>query len=185
MQHLDGPPKTDAGHRSIPLPSWLCEALASDLDRVGIVKRNDYLILNQHGRPINRDTFRAKIVRPALRKAGLPDVFRTYDLRHTHASLLIDAGANVLALSERMGHADPAITLRVTATCSRVPSRSSPTDSTNVGGPGRSSRRSHPAVAVGSSPETPLLGRGGAAVGREKGVNRGPQRMTEDQRNRL
>jgi integrase len=40
-------------------------------------------------------------------------MFRTYDFRHSHASLLIDQGANVLAVAERMGHADPAITLRV------------------------------------------------------------------------
>lgn len=30
----------------------------------------------------------------------------------THASLLIDDGANVLAVAQRMGHTDPAITLR-------------------------------------------------------------------------
>jgi integrase len=52
-------------------------------------------------------------VRPALRAAGLPEDFRTYDIRHTHASLLIDDGANVLAIAQRMGHTDPGVTLRV------------------------------------------------------------------------
>jgi integrase len=75
--------------------------------------RDDHLILNRHGRPVNRDVFRSKVVRPALRAAGLPEDFRTYDLRHTHASLLIDDGANVLAVAERMGHSDPSVTLRV------------------------------------------------------------------------
>jgi hypothetical protein len=42
----------------------------------------------------------------------LPDSIRTYDLRHTHASLLIGLGANVLAVAQRMGHSDPAVTLR-------------------------------------------------------------------------
>ncbi len=37
---------------------------------------------------------------------------RTYDLRHSHASLLIDQGANVLAVAQRMGHSDPSVTLR-------------------------------------------------------------------------
>jgi integrase len=52
-------------------------------------------------------------MRPALKAAGLPDTLRTYDLRHSHASLLIDQGANLLAISQRMGHSDPAVTLRV------------------------------------------------------------------------
>ncbi len=38
---------------------------------------------------------------------------RTYDLRHSHASMLIDLGANPLELAQRMGHTDPAVTLRV------------------------------------------------------------------------
>jgi NADPH:quinone reductase len=45
--------------------------------------------------------------------AGLPDTLRTYDLRHSHASLLIDQGANLLAIAQRMVHSDPAFTLRV------------------------------------------------------------------------
>ncbi|MGD0379705.1 MAG: tyrosine-type recombinase/integrase [Acidimicrobiales bacterium] len=55
---------------------------------------------------------REKVIRPALVAAGLPETIRTYDLRHSHASLLIDVGANVLAVSQRMGHSDPAVTLR-------------------------------------------------------------------------
>jgi integrase len=31
-------------------------------------------------------------IRPALRKAGLPERFRTYDLRHSHASVMTDLG---------------------------------------------------------------------------------------------
>ncbi len=56
------------------------------------------------GRPLNRDAFRKFVLRPALIAAGLPENMRTYDLRHAHASLLIDLGANVLDVSHRMGH---------------------------------------------------------------------------------
>jgi site-specific recombinase XerD len=70
------------------------------------------LVLNKQGRAVSRDTFRAKVVRPALRAAGLPEDFRTYDIRHAHASLLIDEGANVLAVAQRLGHTDPGVTLR-------------------------------------------------------------------------
>jgi integrase len=91
----------------------LCEELAADLARRPNLQRTDPLILNKQGRAVSRDTFRAKVVRPALRAAGLPEDFRTYDIRHTHASLLIDEGANVLAVAQRLGHTDPGVTLRV------------------------------------------------------------------------
>jgi integrase len=112
-EYVEGPVKTDAGQRSIPIPGWLCEELAADLARRPNLQRTDPLILNKQGRAVSRDTFRAKVVRPALRAAGLPEDFRTYDIRHAHASLLIDEGANVLAVAQRLGHTDPGVTLRV------------------------------------------------------------------------
>jgi integrase len=64
------------------------------------------------GKPLNRDKFRETVIRPAVRAAGLPETIRTYDLRHGHASMLIDLGANVLTVAHRMGHADASVTLR-------------------------------------------------------------------------
>jgi integrase len=112
-QHVDGPTKTEAAERTIPIPRWLCDDLGDMLASRDQVSRTDHLFVNQQGRPVNRDTFRAKIIRPALRRAGLPEDFRTYDFRHSHASQLIDAGANPLAVAQRMGHSDPSVTLRV------------------------------------------------------------------------
>lgn len=112
-QYVSGPVKTDAGQRSIPIPGWLCDQLAAALAARSPVGRLESLIVNKQGRPVNRDTFRAKVVRPALRSAGLPTDLRTYDLRHTHASLLINSEANVLPVAQRMGHTDPSLTLRV------------------------------------------------------------------------
>jgi integrase len=113
-----GPTKTDAGDRLIPVPEWLIQQLAEMLaERVGDggrpVNRDDYLFVRPQGGPLERDKFRQSVIRPALRAAGLPDTLRTYDLRHSHASLLIDRGANVLAVAQRMGHSDPTVTLRV------------------------------------------------------------------------
>jgi integrase len=113
-----GPPKTDAGDRDIPIPAWLCDDLAAMLaeratgQRKG-VEREDFLFVRPTGLPLNLDKFRQDVVRPALRAAGLPESLRTYDIRHSHASLLIEQGANVLAIAQRMGHTDPAVTLRV------------------------------------------------------------------------
>lgn len=38
---------------------------------------------------------------------------RLHDLRHVHATLLLKAGVPVHVAAARLGHADPAITLRV------------------------------------------------------------------------
>ena len=47
-------------------------------------------------------------------RAPLP-VIRLHDLRHLHATLLLKAGVPVHVVAARLGHADPAITLRVYA----------------------------------------------------------------------
>ena len=40
---------------------------------------------------------------------------RLYDLRHSSATLLLAHGVKAKVISERLGHADPAFTLRVYA----------------------------------------------------------------------
>jgi integrase len=76
------------------------------------IGRDEPLFINRVGKPLNRDKFRETVVRPALRAAGLSEDLRTYDLRHGHASMLIDLGVNALAVAQRMGHSDPSVTLR-------------------------------------------------------------------------
>ncbi|WP_312891518.1 tyrosine-type recombinase/integrase [Nonomuraea muscovyensis] len=44
-----------------------------------------------------------------------PPIRRLHDLRHVHASLLLLAGVPVHVVAARLGHADPAIILRVYA----------------------------------------------------------------------
>jgi integrase len=115
---VSGPPKTEAGDRDIPIPVWLCDDIAAMLAERVVSRQpptslDEYLFLRPSGLPLNRDKFRQDVIRPALRAAGLPERLRTYDLRHSHASLLIDQGANLIAVAQRMGHSDLAVTLRV------------------------------------------------------------------------
>jgi hypothetical protein len=56
----------------------------------GQLDRSSYLFLRPTVLPLNLDKFRQDVIRPALRDAGLPETLRTYDIRHSHASLLID-----------------------------------------------------------------------------------------------
>jgi integrase len=117
---VTGPPKTSAGDRRIPIPPWLCDELAAVVAQRRIKElgsavepKTELLFQTRYGNPLNRDKLREKVIRPALREAGLPETFRTYDLRHSHASVMIDLGVNLLALAQRMGHSDPAMTLRL------------------------------------------------------------------------
>jgi integrase len=49
--------------------------------------------------------------KPILKRAGLPDSIRLYDLRHSCATLLLAAGENPKIVSERLGHASIVLTL--------------------------------------------------------------------------
>jgi integrase len=117
LQLVAGPPKTEAGDRTVPIPGWLCEDLVEMLAARAAghgkpIGRDEPLFVNSAGQPLNRDKFRQTVIRPALRAAGLPEQLRTYDLRHGHASMLIDMGVNALVVAQRMGHSDPSVTLR-------------------------------------------------------------------------
>lgn len=47
----------------------------------------------------------------------IPATVRFHDLRHTVASIRLSSGHSLKAVSKRLGHADPALTLRVCAHC--------------------------------------------------------------------
>jgi integrase len=47
----------------------------------------------------------------------IPAKLRFHDLRHTHASVLLSQGQSVRAVSQRLGHSNPALTLRIYAHC--------------------------------------------------------------------
>ena len=52
--------------------------------------------------------------RVAVRAAPVPTI-RLHDLRHTHATLLLQAGVPVKVVSERLGHAQISLTLDIYA----------------------------------------------------------------------
>jgi integrase len=103
-----GPTKTYES-RTVPLPRKLIDALAAHLaERPHDL---DALVFTApEGGPLRQSVFRDRVFRPAVKRAGLPDV-RFHDLRHTYASLMIREGASVKALQKAMGHATAAMTL--------------------------------------------------------------------------
>ena len=61
------------------------------------------------GTPINPKNLRRNF-NSLIKKASVPQI-RFHDLRHTHASLMLQLGINVKVISERLGHASSKITL--------------------------------------------------------------------------
>lgn len=66
---------------------------------------------NKPAIPGARKTLRQELPRPVKPRP----LARLHDLRHVHATVLLAAGVPVHVVAERLGHADPAITLRVYA----------------------------------------------------------------------
>ncbi len=62
-----------------------------------------------NGAPIHPNSV-GKVFDTRVRSAGVPKI-RLHDLRHTHATLLLAAGANAKVVSERLGHSSVAFTL--------------------------------------------------------------------------
>lgn len=73
------------------------------------------LLTTENGLPMWRNRFNDRIWNPARRAAGVTNPTRqdgTHALRHHYASVLLDAGESIKALSEYLGHHDPGFTLR-------------------------------------------------------------------------
>ena len=100
-------PKTTNARRSIDLPPHLSKLLA---DRS---RHFELVFPNVDGLPANYSSIKKNHFKPALERAGLPSSVRIYDLRHTHATLLLAAGIHPKIVSSRLGHADISLTLNV------------------------------------------------------------------------
>ena len=74
----------------------------------------DLVFTSSRGAPLRNHNFRARVFAPAAAAIGVPQL-TPHDLRHTAASLAVQAGANVKAVQRMLGHASAAMTLDVYA----------------------------------------------------------------------
>jgi integrase len=58
------------------------------------------------------DNLTKRSFKSVLKRADLPDI-RLHDIRHTAATLLLSHNVNIKVVSEMLGHADIATTLRI------------------------------------------------------------------------
>ncbi len=70
-----------------------------------------YLVFTKEdGTPIHPDSLSQSFER-AIKRADLPRI-RLHDLRHTHATLAMQAGVPIKVISERLGHESPSFTMK-------------------------------------------------------------------------
>jgi integrase len=105
------PPKTRAGLRRIPIAAELTHALKT-WKLLCPPSADDLVFPAPTGLPIRRSNALRYGLWTALRRAGLRRV-NMHSLRHSFASALIMGGAPVTEVQTLLGHASPAITLRI------------------------------------------------------------------------
>jgi integrase len=110
-------PKTRNSTRKIDLPESLVRELR--LWRLQCPKSAegtlDLVFANREGRPLSPTNFSTRTFRPALKRAGITRRIRFHDLRHTHASLQLAQGVDVVRVSRALGHANVSTTLNIYA----------------------------------------------------------------------
>lgn len=100
-----GPTKTPKGTRSIAIPQFVMNKVKEYYFQL-FCKDESARIFIKH-----TVTYQKKLDKYAS-KAGVKRI-RLHDLRHSHASLLINMGTPIKQIAERLGHEDVAITLKV------------------------------------------------------------------------
>lgn len=115
-------PKSKNSRRAIKMPDIVVTVLQEHRKRllewrmslgVGKLTDDDLVFPQFDGSYQSPDALSAEW-RDFADKAGMQGI-PLHALRHTHASQLIDAGVDIVTVSKRLGHASPAITLRIYA----------------------------------------------------------------------
>jgi integrase len=96
---FDGPPKTDAGYRTVAIPPHVMPIIESHLVSFA---GTDRVFVGRSGEPMRGDAVRLAFDR-ARQKAGVPNL-RFHDLRHTGQTLAAMTGASLADLMRRLGH---------------------------------------------------------------------------------
>lgn len=104
-----GEPKTKASNRQIVLDNDTLRLLKDWKEIQQKVISSDSFILSYNGYPTQKHTLSHAVKRYA--KMANVHSIRIHDLRHSHASLLIQLGENPLVIRDRLGHEEIETTL--------------------------------------------------------------------------
>ena len=101
---LQLPPKNSK--RKVPIPDFLCDELNEFISTRYIIEPDERLF------PVTKSYLSHEMVR-GCKNTGVKKI-RIHDIRHSHASLLINQGSDALILSDRLGHEKVSTTLNNT-----------------------------------------------------------------------
>lgn len=96
-------PKTPKSKRTLALPDFLYEDILEYVSQLYGIQPSDRIFY------FTKYLLSGQLKRHA-KAAGLEPI-RLHDFRHSHASMLIDMGFDILEISERLGHESPKTTL--------------------------------------------------------------------------
>ena len=107
-QRLNGkdittPPKTKKSRRKIPIPNFLCQELQNFINTRYMLDPNERLF------PATKHFLSHEMER-GCKKTGVNRI-RIHDIRHSHASMLIEMGFAPLEIADRLGHESVKTTL--------------------------------------------------------------------------
>lgn len=103
-------PKTPLSVRTIPMPTIVAETLAEHLRQWPADLLDGWLFRRGPMTAYRQDSY-GRVFRRAAEAAGMPAGTTSHDLRHHYASVLLAAGESVVAVAERLGHANASLVL--------------------------------------------------------------------------
>ena len=96
-------PKTRKSKRKIPIPNFLCQELSDYIQSRYMLDTDERLF------PVTKSYLSHEMIR-GCKNTGVKKI-RIHDIRHSHASLLINQGCDALMLADRLGHEKVSTTL--------------------------------------------------------------------------
>lgn len=108
--HLVGPPKTDAGCRTLAVPAALADDLRTHLDGYAQPGADGYVFTGEKGGPLAPHVLQDAWAK-ARAEVGLSGL-HLHDLRHLAGALAASTGAGTKELMYRLGHASHQAALR-------------------------------------------------------------------------
>lgn len=100
------PPKTPKSKRKVTLPPIVAQHLQAYIDSMYDPQPGERLF------PMLNKSWLGRVLKRTAATAGVKKI-RVHDLRHSHASLLIELGFPPLLISERLGHENIETTLQI------------------------------------------------------------------------
>lgn len=105
-----GPPKSEAGRRTVVLPPEAFEALRDHLELFVLPEPDAWVFTGAKGGPLREAVWQQEWA-TARKLVGVPDL-HFHDLRHVAATLAAATGAGVKEIMYRIGHSSPQAALR-------------------------------------------------------------------------